>query len=229
MRVLFEDNHLLAVAKPAGLATMGVEAERDSLVQQAKAYLRDKYNKPGEVYLGVVSRLDLPVSGVLLLARTSKAAARLTAAFKGREVEKRYLACVEGRLEPDEATLEHHLAIDERNRKTYATQPDSPGAQLARLHYRVVARERETSLLEVRLITGRKHQIRVQLAKVGTPVVGDAKYGATRPYKPGIALHAWRLALEHPVRRTPLLLEAPPPKGWNKWFDAEMKEIRSTP
>lgn len=229
MRVLLEDNHLLAVAKPAGIATMGVDADRESLVTRAKAYLREKYNKPGEVYLGVVSRLDLPVTGLVLFARTSKAAGRLTTAFRDRHVEKRYLACVEGRVTDDEAILEHYVAIDEKNRKTYVTHADNPIAKLAQLSYRVLDRQRETTLLEVRPITGRKHQIRAQLAKVGLPIVGDAKYGGERRYKPGIALHSWRLSLEHPVRRSPLLIEAPPPKEWNKWFQEGLRDAQSTP
>lgn len=229
IRVLFEDNHLLAVAKPAGLATMGVGADRESLVDRAKAYLREKYDKPGEVYLGVVSRLDLPVSGLILFARTSKAAGRLTNAFRDRHVEKRYLACVEGRMPEGEAELEHHLAIDEKNRKTYITHADNPAAKPARLRYEVLARQGETTLLQVRPITGRKHQIRAQLAKIGVPIVGDAKYGAQRPYKPGIALHSWRLSLEHPVRKTPLLLEAAPPRGWDKWFAEAIREAQSIP
>ncbi|MEO1498300.1 MAG: RluA family pseudouridine synthase [Planctomycetota bacterium] len=229
MRVLFEDNHLLAVAKPAGLATMGVEAGRPSLAAQAKEYLREKYDKPGEVYLGIVSRLDLPVSGLILFARTSKAASRLTEAFRRRLVEKRYLACVEGRLPDGERTLEHYLAIDEKQRKTYVTHADKPDAKPAELRYRTLARHGETTLVEVRPTTGRKHQIRVQLAKAGAPIVGDAKYGATRPYKSGIALHSWRLALEHPVRRAPLLLEAAPPTGWNKWFEQALQDVQSTP
>jgi 23S rRNA pseudouridine1911/1915/1917 synthase len=213
MRIVFEDNHLLAVAKPPGLSTMGALAGRPSLVEQAKQRLREEYKKPGAVYLGVVSRLDSVVSGVVLFARTSKAAARLTAAFESRRVEKRYLAVVEG-YPAASAELVHYLRHDDRNRRVHATHAGAPDARRAELRYRTLARRGERSLLEVTLLTGRKHQIRVQLAKEGTPIAGDAKYGATTAWSEGIGLHAWRLGLEHPVRREPLILGVDPPKSW---------------
>lgn len=214
MRVVYEDNHLLAVAKPAGVPTMGAAADVESLLDRAKDYLREKYNKPGEVYLGLVSRLDAPVTGLLLMARTSKAASRLTAAFRERRVEKRYLACVEGEAQPCEETLVHYLRKDERNRKVHTTHPEAEGVQRAELTYRVLLSGPDRSVLEVLPLTGRKHQIRVQLAKLGLPIWGDQKYGGKIRYKPGIGLHSWRLAIEHPVQRKPLWLEVPPALGW---------------
>jgi 23S rRNA pseudouridine1911/1915/1917 synthase len=216
LEVLYEDNHLLAVNKPAMLPTMGVAEDRESLLAVAKEYVRRTYNKPGNVYLGIVSRLDAPVTGVVLLARTSKAAARLSEAFRTRRVEKIYLATVEGVPEGAMATLEHYLRKDERHRKVHATHEGHPEAQLARLSYRVAARGGGISLLEIQLDTGRKHQIRVQLAKIGHPIVGDRKYGSTLELASGIALHARRLELEHPIRKEPLRLEAPLPQAWRR-------------
>jgi 23S rRNA pseudouridine1911/1915/1917 synthase len=214
--VLYEDNHLLAINKPAMLPTMGVAEDRPSLLALARDYVRQKYNKPGNVYLGVVSRLDAPVTGLVLLARTSKAAARLSEAFRLRRVKKSYLAVVEGTPTAMSATLEHYLRKDERHRKVHATHETCPDAQFARLSYRVVCSNDAMSLLEVELDTGRKHQIRVQLAKVGHPIVGDRKYGSAAALSSGIALHAHRLELEHPVQRRTLNLEAAIPSIWRR-------------
>lgn len=216
LEVLYEDNHLLAVSKPALLPTMGVAEDVPSLLAVAKELLRRKYDKPGNVYLGVVSRLDAPVTGLVLLAKTSKAASRLSAAFRDRRVKKTYLAAVEGAVEPATGTLEHYLRKDERHRKVHTTSAATPDAQLARLSYRQLRVAGELALLEVELETGRKHQIRVQLAKVGHPIVGDLKYGGRAAFAPGIALHAHKLELEHPVRHEPLQLEAPLPASWRK-------------
>ena len=214
--VLYEDNHLLAVNKPAMLATMGVDAERPSLLALAKEYLKLKYQKPGNVYVGIVSRLDGPVTGVTLMAKTSKAAARLSEAFRLRRVNKFYFAVVEGAVEPPSGLLEHHLRKDERHRKVHVTHAAAPDAQLARLKYNVSRTAGGLSLVVVEPETGRKHQIRVQLAKVGHPIVGDRKYGSTRAFGHGIALHSQRLEFEHPVRHGPLVLEAPFPPAWRK-------------
>ena len=212
--VLYEDNHLLAVAKPAMLPTMGVAADRPSLLAVAKDYIGRKYNKPGKVYLGIVSRLDAPVTGVVLIARTSKAARRLTKQFKDRTVEKLYWALVEEPPVPLSGALVHFLRKDERHRKMHVTTAAADGAQEARLRYRLLKRVRNDSLMEVELETGRKHQIRVQLAKVGCPILGDRKYGSRRTFPTGIALHARQLVFEHPVRREPVKLVAPLPEAW---------------
>jgi len=216
LHVLFEDNHLLAVVKPAGLPTMGVEAGRTSLVTLAKDYLKAKYGKPGNVYLGVVSRLDAAASGVIIFARTSKAAARLTDLFRRGDVEKTYWALVEGRPEPPEASCVDWLMKDEQQMRMVVCGPHQAGAQEARLRYRTLRRLPRATLLEVRLETGRKHQIRVQLAHRGHPVLGDRKYGATATFSQGIALHSRQLVLDHPVRKTPLRLEAPLASAWRK-------------
>ena len=255
--VLYEDNHLLAVNKPAMLPTMGVAEGSPSLLALAKEYIRRKYGKPGEVYLGIVSRLDAPVTGVVLMARTSKAAARLTEMFRERDVEKTYWALVEGRVDPPSGTLVDFLRKDERHRRMHITNAAAAGAQRAELSYRVVIvhKDKETgrqgprraqpsgdwekpdanpspnlpfslspglasvTLLEIQLHTGRKHQIRVQLAEAGWPVVGDRKYSGRRPFPTGIALHSRRLTFVHPVRKTPLVIEAPLPKAWEDFAD----------
>jgi 23S rRNA pseudouridine1911/1915/1917 synthase len=212
--VLYEDNHLLAVNKPANLPTMGVAEDEPSLISAAKEYVREKYAKPGNVYLGVVSRLDSVVTGVVLFARTSKAAARLTEQFRSREVEKIYWAIVKGT--PDLPTGEciDWVRKNEAAHKMEVVGKDAPGAQEARLMYRVLGRANEGALLEVQLQTGRKHQIRVQLAHRGLLIVGDRKYGAKVSFASGIALHSRLLALTHPVRKHPIRLTAPLPDSW---------------
>jgi 23S rRNA pseudouridine1911/1915/1917 synthase len=216
-QIIYEDNHLLALVKPAGLATMGVAAETPSLVKLAKNYLKRKYSKPGNVYLGVVSRLDSPVSGVVLFARTSKSAARLTAQFRTRQVEKIYWAIVEGAVESVSGTLTHHLARDEANHRMRIVGATLPGAQQATLSYRRLRTVKNNlTLVEIELHTGRKHQIRLQLAELGHPIVGDQKYGSRRKFGEGIALHARRLTVNHPVRQENMVFEAPLPETWGR-------------
>jgi 23S rRNA pseudouridine1911/1915/1917 synthase len=224
--VLYEDNHLLAANKPAMLPTMGVAQDRPTLLALAKEYVRRKFNKPGNVYLGIVSRLDAPVTGVVLMARTSKAARRLTEQFRTRHVEKVYWALVEGRVNPPTATLRSFLRKDERHRRMHTTHANAPDAQLAELNYRVLsdgspkaARGAGVTLLEIQLLTGRKHQIRVQLADAGFPIVGDRKYGSRRMFPSGIALHARRIAVDHPVQKSRLEIVAPLPASWRELVD----------
>lgn len=214
--VLYEDNHLLVVNKPAGLPTMGVAADRPSLIAEAKEYIGQKYDKPGAVYLGIVSRLDAPVTGVVLIARTSKAAKRLTEQFRDRTVEKIYWAIVEGAIEPAEGQLIDWLRKDERHRRMHIAKPETPTAKEARLAYRRLRSVGRDSLVEIQLETGRKHQIRVQLAEREWPVLGDRKYGSRRAFPSGIALHARRLTFEHPVRHERVEIVAPLPKAWRR-------------
>jgi 23S rRNA pseudouridine1911/1915/1917 synthase len=217
LEVLYEDNHLLALCKPAGLATMGTAASIPTLLAMAKEYVRGRYRKPGNVYLGVVSRLDAPVTGVVLLARTSKAARRLTDQFRSGTVEKTYWAIVEGSVKPAAGKCVDWVGKDERHRRMHIVGPALPGAQEARLSYRRIASLGLDSLLEVRLETGRKHQIRLQLSQRGYPILGDRKYGSRRRWPVGIALHARRLVIGHPVRAVPLELEAPLPAAWRSF------------
>ncbi len=220
--IIHEDNHLLAVNKPANLLVQGDRTGDVTVLDMARAYLKQKYDKPGKVYLGLVHRLDRPVTGVLLLARTSKSASRLSRQFREKTVEKRYLAVVEMSPPEPAGELVHHLAAKgDQHGVTRAARDPFPGSKEARLRYTVLGRNHGRSLLEIELITGRRHQIRAQLALAGWPVWGDIKYGALRRPSPGgIALHAHRLVVAHPVGGALLALEAPHPVDW-PWHDNE--------
>ncbi len=215
LTILHEDNHLLAVVKPAGMLVQGDRTGDATLLDLARDYLRERYGKPGNVYVGLVHRLDRPVSGVVLLAKTSKAAARLSAQFRAGAVRKTYLAVVEGVPRPAEAEVVSWLAArrDAQGRTPAADAP-FPGAREARLGYRVRERAGGCALLEVRPQTGRRHQIRAQLAGRGHPILGDVKYGARWLARGLVALHAWRLVVAHPIGGAEFAFEAPPPPGW---------------
>ena len=210
LRVLYEDNHLLGVFKPAGVLVQGDRTRDVTLLEMAKAYIKEKYGKPGNVYLGLVHRLDRPVSGVMLYARTSKAASRLTAEFAGRRVEKVYFAIVVGAPSENEGELVSYIERV-RLRARIATL-EADGAKEAALSYRVLARRSGLALMEIHPRTGRHHQVRLQLAEMGHPIVGDIKYGA-----PGvlegrtIGLHAGVLVVKHPTKDEYVRLAAPPP------------------
>jgi 23S rRNA pseudouridine1911/1915/1917 synthase len=219
-KVLYEDNHVLAVVKPAMLPTMGVAEGIPSLLTVAKEYIRAKCAKPGGVYLGIVSRLDAPVSGVVLLARTSKAAARLCRQFRERDVSKIYWAVVENRVRPPHGRLVDSLCHDKRHRKMRIASADAADAIDAALLYKTLPGQSGKTLqglttrLEVTLETGRKHQIRLQLAHFGHPILGDRKYGSRRRFPTGIALHCRQVTFAHPVRGDHITLTAPPPRAW---------------
>lgn len=218
--ILYEDNHLLAVYKASGVLVQGDRTNDPTLLGYAKEYLREKYHKPGKVFLGLVHRIDRPVSGVVLFARTSKAASRVAKAFKDREVAKVYAAVVEGIPESEEGFMEDMVARHGR-RSHIVRMPGARHGVLARLHYRVLAHVSGRSLLEINLETGRHHQIRLQLSRRGHPVLGDFKYGAKTPLPDKmIALHAWRLSLRHPVRDEMIALSALPPAD-SPWTDFE--------
>lgn len=219
--VLYEDNHLLVVNKPAGLPTAGT-TDRYSVYRWAGDYLKEKYAKPGNVYVGIVSRLDSLTSGVLVVARTSKAAARLSDQIRQLKMRKYYWTLVEGHLATDAGDIRDWLRKDDAAHRMRITRQNHPDAQYARLRYRTLQHcsvgSRPATLLSVELITGRKHQIRVQLAAAGHCVWGDRKYGATTPLVgAGIALHSAQLQLEHPTRREPLRFTAPPPTQWREF------------
>jgi len=219
MDILYEDNHVIALVKPPGLATMGLPDGAETLFTQTKAYIKEKYAKPGEVYLGVVSRLDVPVSGVVLFARTSKAAARLNEQFREHTIEKIYAALVEGAITPAEDECVDYLYESNRHRKIMRT-PSADGKE-CKLRYRKLRQVGRCSLIEIQLITGRKHQIRVQLSGRGFPILGDSKYGATMPFPGGtalggIALHAWKLTFSHPTTKERVELTAPLPSAFMK-------------
>jgi 23S rRNA pseudouridine1911/1915/1917 synthase len=222
LEILFEDNHCLAVNKPAPLLTQGVPPGIPTLESMAKSYLRDKYHKPGNVYLGIPHRLDRPVSGVVLFARNTKAARRLAEQFQGRQVHKVYRALVEGIVAADEGTWEDWLLKVGDEARAERVSPETTGARLAVLHQRVLKRHDGVTLLELEPQTGRMHQIRVQAAVRGHPVLGDVLYGATRPFGPPaelprdrvIALHAHRLTFLHPIRYEEMTVTAPLPTAW---------------
>lgn len=208
--VLFEDNHQLVLNKPSGLLTQPSGTEQESLESLAKNYIKTKYQKPGHVFLEAVHRIDKPVSGIVLFARTSKALSRLQAALREKKSEKIYLALVEGNVKQAEGTLEHYLVHDDF-RATLSDARDAK-AKWACLHYRVVRRDEGVTLLEIVLETGRYHQIRVQLAAIGHPIVGDGKYGSRIAFRPdAIALHHYRLKVPHPITGEMQLFEAPAP------------------
>lgn len=196
--IIFCDNHLLVVDKPAGIAT------QPDLVDAAKAWVKKKFNKPGNVFLEPAHRLDKPVSGLVLFARTSKALSRLQAMMRKREIRKTYFALVEGRLRDQEGTLKHRLVHDE-----FHARVDEKGKE-AVLHYRVLSTQKKYTLVEVVLETGRYHQIRAQFSAVGCPIVGDQKYHSTHPFSEGIALQHQKLEFKHPISKENILLMATP-------------------
>jgi 23S rRNA pseudouridine1911/1915/1917 synthase len=210
LSILYEDNHLLGVLKPGGLLTQGDRTGDVTALALAKRYLKEKYKKPGDVFVGLVHRIDRPVSGVLLFARTSKAASRLAKEFHARRVEKTYLAVVVGRVDGPGGELLSWIERD--HKRSRAVAGPSAKAKEAVLEYRVLGRRGGHTLLELNPSTGRHHQIRVQLAGIAHPVVGDLKYGANDPLPDKtIALHAARLRVKHPTRDESVTVEAPPP------------------
>ena len=205
--ILFADNHHLVVNKPAGLLVQGDRSGRGTLLDLAKAWLAEEYDKPGGVFLGLVHRLDRTTSGAVVLARTSKAAGRLSEQFRRGTPEKTYLAIVEG-VVPPEGVWEDALVPDGHGTKV------GPGGKPARLSFVRLEAGEGQSLVKVRLETGRKHQIRAQFAHRGHPLLGDRRYGAARPFrKDAVALHAWRLRFDHIVSGERIRCEAPPPFG----------------
>ncbi|MGB0772994.1 MAG: RluA family pseudouridine synthase [Flavobacteriaceae bacterium] len=217
LSVIYEDNHILVVNKTAGLLVQGDKTGDKSLLDLAKKYIKDKYQKPGEVFLGLVHRLDRPTTGVIVLARTSKALSRLSQQFKERIPKKIYRAVVSGTPEP-KATLEHYLRKNSSKNKSFHYPKNTPNTKKAILHYRSVKQLKSYHVLDIELETGRHHQIRAQLAAVGLHIKGDLKYGAKRPNKNGsIHLHARSLTLIHPTKKEEMTFLAPTPDDviWN--------------
>ena len=212
-----EDNHILAVVKPGGVLVQGDDTGDPTLLDAARAYLKEKYNKPGNVFVGLVHRLDRPASGIVILARTSKAASRLTREFSARRTEKTYLAVVEGRVEPARGVLEGH--IERTHLRSRLADKPGPRSKEATLSWALLDTQKDRSLLEVHPLTGRHHQIRLQLSAMGHPIVGDLKYGAPAPLPDKtIALHAVALAVKHPTRDEVIELVALPPSS-EPWTD----------
>jgi 23S rRNA pseudouridine1911/1915/1917 synthase len=208
LEILYEDNHLLAVNKPAGLLTQPSGTDQDSLETQCKAWIKEKYKKPGNVFLEAVHRLDKPVSGVVLFAKTSKALSRLNASMRSKAIKKTYYAYVEKLPPRSEETLEHFLIHDDYQARI------APEGKLSRLHYRTLRKNGSHAVLEIELETGRYHQIRAQLAAIGCPIAGDYKYGAQEAYPyEGIGLHNQRMEITHPITNQGLTFEAPAAGG----------------
>ncbi|WP_029033450.1 RluA family pseudouridine synthase [Salinimicrobium terrae] len=213
LQVLYEDNHVIIVSKRAGDIVQGDKTGDVPLSEVVKEYIKIKYNKPGNVYLGVVHRLDRPTSGIVLFAKTSKALPRLNKLFKDKDVKKTYWAIVKNAPPKQEDTLVHYMKRNPKQNKSYAHLKEVPDSKKAILEYRVLKSLNNYYLIEVDLHTGRHHQIRSQLSAIGCPIKGDLKYGFDRSNKDGsIHLHAHKLAFEHPVKKEMLEVIAPPPQ-----------------
>jgi 23S rRNA pseudouridine1911/1915/1917 synthase len=226
VEILYEDNHCLAINKPGGRLSTHYEGHEETLDREVKSYLKARYHKPGNVFLGVVHRLDRPVSGVLLFARTSKAAARLAEQFREGTVEKVYWAVVEDVVGRVAGSLEDWLRKDRTTGRVEVVEPGEVGARQALLHFQRRTVHGGLTLLEVRPQTGRTHQLRVQLAHHEQPIYGDARYGAVHTFGRSIALHARSLTFLHPIRNEPVTLTAEVPRAWRGRFAYLLREAR---
>ena len=212
MEVIYEDNHIIIVNKSPGEIVQGDKTGDTPLVEIVRQYIKETYAKPGNVFCGVAHRIDRPVGGLVVFAKTSKALTRLNDMFRNNEIHKTYWAIVQGRPKQSEAHLTHYITSVERNNKSYASLRPKEGAARSELIYRTLAEGENYSLLEINLITGRKHQIRVQLSTTGTPIKGDLKYGARRSNPDGsISLLARSIRFVHPVSKKEIYVEAPVP------------------
>ena len=214
LNVLYIDNHLIAVAKPPGLSTQSESPDHPSLLETTRQWIKQKFNKPGKVYLGLVHRLDRPVAGAIVFARTSKAASRLSKQLREHKIKKTYAAIVEGEPKNPSDSLTHYLRKEKSLKATVFPRP-TDDAKIAELSYSVRESLTNKSIIEIELITGRFHQIRAQLAFIGHPIIGDKKYGA-RSELPGnqIALYSERLAFRQPITDKEIVIECPPPEHW---------------
>ncbi len=220
LEILFEDNHLIAVNKPAGLAVQGDSTGDEHLLDVVAAYLKKKYNKPGDAFVGLIHRLDRPVSGVVILAKTSKALARMNEQFREKRTVKIYHALSEGSFQENQGTLIHYLGKDAKTHRALTYLKPKAGAKEAVLHYQLISSVNSFQLYEVSLETGRFHQIRAQFAKAGVPLLGDVKYGAGKPLPDrSIGLHARSLEFDHPVTKERISIQANYPKAphWQRF------------
>lgn len=226
MTVVYEDNHIIIVNKTASEIVQGDKTGDTPLSETVKRYLKEKYQKPGNVFIGVTHRLDRPVSGLVVFAKTGKALSRLNEMFKNGEVKKTYWTVVKNPPPQDEGELVHYMVRNEKQNKSYAYDREKPGGKKAVLHYRLIGHSQSYCLLEVDLKTGRHHQIRCQLAKMGCPIKGDLKYGFPRSNPDGgISLHARRIRFVHPVSKERIEIEAPTPASDGLWQSFETNLI----
>lgn len=228
MEVLYEDNHVIVVSKSSSEIVQGDKTGDVPLSEIVGAWLKEKYAKPGNVFVGVTHRLDRPVSGTVVFAKTGKALSRLNDMFRDGQVDKRYLAIVKNRPQKEEGTLVNWIVRNEAQNRSYAYDSERSGSKKAVLHYRLLASSENYHLLEVHLETGRHHQIRCQLAHIGCPIKGDLKYGAERSNPDGsISLHAFSVGFEHPVSHKNIYVQAPLPKDrlWQSFTDVVKKEF----
>lgn len=224
MNILYEDNHLIIINKAAGELVQGDKTGDQPLLNTLKLYIKEKFDKPGEVYLGAPHRIDRPTTGLVVFTRTSKAHTRMCQLFHDKKTQKTYWAIVQRKPEPAQGTLHHFLVKSEGNNKSFVSQQANKQAKEAILHYQVKKSSDNYHLLEIRLETGRHHQIRCQLAQIGCPVKGDLKYGAPRSNADkGISLHARSIKFIHPVKKEPVHVVAPPPDDtlWNYFISQE--------
>ncbi len=217
--IIYEDNHLLVVNKKCGDLVQPDPQGTSALEDQIKAYIKERDAKPGDVFLGVVHRIDRPVSGVVLFAKTSKALARMNEKIRLGEVTKRYWAVVESTPSPEKGSLRHYILRDTKQNRSRAYDAQKPQSKEARLNYEVLGASKNYSLVEVELLTGRHHQIRAQLSKIGSPIKGDLKYGAKRSnVGGGISLHSRKMSFEHPTTKERVEIVAPTPKDDSLWI-----------
>lgn len=221
MEILFEDNHLLIVNKQSGDIVQGDKTGDVPLSEKVKLYIKEKYDKPGAVFLGVVHRIDRPVSGIVIFARTSKALERMNELFREKQIQKTYWAVVKNKPPKESDELIHYLVKNEKQNKSYASETPNGAALKCELQYQLLASSDNYHLLEINPVTGRHHQIRVQLSTIGCSIKGDVKYGDKRTNEDGsIHLHAYAIRFNHPVSKEPVYITAPPPneKLWNYFY-----------
>lgn len=218
MKVIYEDNHIIIVSKTVNEIVQGDKTGDETLIDKVKKYIKEKYSKPGEVFLGLSHRLDRPTSGVVVFAKTSKALSRLNAMFRDGEVHKTYWAVTSNRPDEDEGTLENFLKKNEKLNKSFIAKPSDKEAKKAILNYKIIAVSDRYYLWEINLLTGRHHQIRCQLANIGCPIKGDLKYGYPRSNPDGgLSLHARKVEFIHPVSKKEISVTADVPEGDKLW------------
>ena len=215
--ILHEDNHIIVVLKPQNVPSCEDESKDGDMLSMIKEYIRVTYNKQGNVYLGLVHRLDRPTGGVMVFAKSSKAASRLSEQMREGDFEKRYYATLVGTPREEKATLTHYMKKNAVNNMVYVCEPTVEGAKFAELDYKVLESKNDLSLVDVRLHTGRSHQIRVQMNAIGCPVYGDMRYGGEKAKKGYLALWAYYLAFTHPVSKERMVFRVQPPKENTPW------------